>query len=262
MGLKSFLSEPSLDGVEIGSTQWFAAQRRIIASRPLVRQTYDRWYTTMLGDVASVPAHPSGDVLEIGSGSGYVKTIDPNVITSDIVPGHADLLIDAQELPFEAQSLRGILLTHVFHHIPDVRRFLREAIRTLVDDGVITMIEVAHTPLSRLLFGRFHPEEYRSGVGGWELDLSRPCGGANQALSWIVFKRDLQTFNREFPEFVVECVELLPWLGYLFSGGATRRNLVPGRLADVILKADENAKALDPFFSLHWHIRVRRRARA
>lgn len=259
MGLRSLLSEPALDGVEIGSPQWFGAQRDIISARPLVRNTYERWYRTMLEDAASVPADRAGDVLEIGSGSGYVKSIDPSVITSDIVPGHADLLIDAQELPFAPRSLRAIMLTHVFHHIPDVRRFLQEAMRTLVDGGVITMIEVAHTPLSRLLFGRFHPEEYRSGVRGWDLDTSRPCGGANQALSWIVFKRDAGILAREFPDLVVEEIELLPWLGYLFSGGATRRNLIPEAFAQAILKMDAKTKPLDPFLALHWHIRVRKR---
>lgn len=256
--MKTLLAEPALDGIEIGSTAWFTAQQNIIAARPLIRATYDRWYSAMLADVATVPDHESAKILEIGSGSGYVKRLNPNVVTSDIVPGNADLLIDAQELPFEDNSLRGILLTHVFHHIPDVNRFLAEARRTLVPGGVIAMIDVAHTPLSRLIFGRFHPEDYRSGALEWPLDPSRPCGGANQALTWIVLQRDRAIFERCFPELKLETIELLPWLGYLFSGGATRRNLVPGPLAEVIVKIDRAAEVFNPICALHWHIRIRK----
>lgn len=257
--MKNLLSEPALSGIEIGSTEWFTAQRSIISSRPLIRATYDRWYSTMLADVQSVPPERPGKILEIGSGSGYVKTLNPDVITSDVVPGNSDLVIDAQNLPFEDASLRGILLTHVFHHIPDITRFLTEALRTLVDGGVIAMIDVAHTPLSRLLFGRFHPEDYRSDAATWSLDMSRPYGGANQALTWMLFKRDRRLFEDRFPDLSLETIELLPWLGYLFSGGATRRNLVPNALARVIIKVDAAAELLNPICALHWHIRIRKR---
>jgi SAM-dependent methyltransferase len=254
------LEDPALTGVEIGTAQWFALQRSIIANRPLVKASYDRWYQAMLGDVATVPAERSGRILEIGSGSGYVKTIDADVVTSDIVDGHADLVVDAQQLPFDAASLRGILLTHVFHHIPDVSRFLDEAMRTLVPGGVIAMIDVAHTPLARLLFGNFHPEAYDMHAERWQLDPSGPCGGANQALSWIVFHRDRAAFERRYPGLRIECVERLPWLGYLISGGATRRDLVPKPLVPAIEALDAATRALDPLCALHWHIRIRKTA--
>ncbi len=178
----ALLGSPVLFGMEQGSPEWFEAQRQMILARPLVRMTYDRWYGTMLGDVASVPGDTGTPILEIGSGAGYVKTIDSRVITSDIVEGLSDRVVDAQQLPFSDGSLRGILLTHVFHHIPNVQRFLAEAYRTLVPGGVISLIDVAHTPLARLLFGRFHPEGYESSARDWTLDITQPVGGANQAL--------------------------------------------------------------------------------
>jgi SAM-dependent methyltransferase len=254
------LAEPLLDGLEMGSPEWFAAQRTIIATRPLVRQTYERWYGAMLADVASVRGYRDAKILEIGSGSGYVKTIDPRVITSDVVPGNVDMIIDAQRLPFDDASLRGILLTHVFHHIPDVTKFLHEAIRVLVPGGVIAMIDVAHTPLARLLFGRFHPEDYTSGRREWALDPDAPAAGANQALTWIVFQRDRAAFEASFPELRLECIERLPWLGYLFSGGVTRRNLIPDPIARAIGRLDAIATVANPLCSLHWHIRVRKQA--
>jgi len=257
---RDLLDSPELLGIEPGSPEWFEIQRKFILSRPLVRSTYDQWYRAMLADVASVPLERPGDILEIGSGSGYVKTINPTVITSDIVEGHSDRVVDAQALPFSNESLRGILLTHVFHHIPDVRRFLSEAERTLVPGGVISMIDVCHTPLARLLFGRFHPEGYDSSAREWALDSSQAMAGANQALTWIVLRRDRELFVKEWPMFALECCELLPWLGYAMSGGVTRRDLVPRGAVKLISVLDKIATIANPLCALHWHIRIRKLA--
>lgn len=256
--MPELLEDPALAGIEIGSEQWFEAQRTIIASRPLVRETYDRWYSDMLRDVRSAPDFQDTRVLEIGSGAGYVKNVDPSVITSDVVGGHADMIVDAQNLPFQDASLRGILLTHVFHHIPDVTKFLAEAMRVLVPGGVVTMIDVAHTPLSRLIFGRFHPEKYDHNVTEWELDTSGTYGGANQALSWMVFVRDRALFESRFPSLTIECIEYLPWLGYMLSGGGTRRDLIPASLVPAVRALDSVFTTLNPLCALHWHIRLRK----
>lgn len=245
-------------GLEPGSTEWFEAQRRFILSRPLVRRSYDDWYGRMLSDVATVEG--SGIVLEIGSGAGYVKTLDPTVVTSDIVEGHSDRIVDAEALPFGDNALRAILLTHVFHHIPNVRNFLNEAQRTLVPGGVISMIDVAHTPLARLLFGRFHPEGYDSYALDWRLDAKQPMGGANQALTWLVFRRDYAAFAREWPGLRLECIEHLPWFGYAMSGGVTRKNLVPAGVVGVIGALDSLTTVVNPICALHWHIRIRKTA--
>lgn len=254
----AILEEPALAGVEIGSSEWFAIQSQIIASRPLVKDAYDAWYGAMLADVATAPDDGDKRVLEIGSGSGYVKTLDPTVITSDIMEGHADMVVDAQALPFGDSSLRGILLTHVFHHIPDVRLFLNEAVRTLIPGGVIAMIDVAHTPLSRLFFGNFHPEAYEHRASEWRLNTSGTYGGANQALSWIVFRRDYKIFASQFPQLRLECVEYLPWFGYLLSGGATRRDLIPKNAVGVVRLLDSASRIMNGACALHWHLRIRK----
>lgn len=253
---RQLFEEPTLDGVALGSEEWFEAQRSIIDARPLIKAAYDRWYGAMLADVATV--EHKGKILEIGSGSGYVKLLNPDVITSDVVPGHADMIIDAESLPFEDRSLRGILLTHVFHHIPHIDKFLNEAQRALVPGGVISMIDVAHTPLSRLVFGKFHPEAYEHKAKSWELDTSGPYGGANQAMTWIVFKRDRAHFKQKYPGLRVEAVEYLPWLGYLLSGGATRRNFIPDAAVPLINGVDTLTSFLNPLCALHWHIRLRK----
>ena len=151
----AFLEEPRLHGIEPGSPRFFELQRQIIQERPLMREAYEVWYQRLLEDERSVPGEPGArDLLELGSGGSYLKELCPRVITSDVVAGVADRVIDGRVLPFEDGSLRAIFLTHVFHHIPDVGAFLQEAERVLVPGGVISMIEIPHTPLARFFFNR------------------------------------------------------------------------------------------------------------
>src|SRR5262249_2028772 len=154
----------------------------------------------------------------------------PGLITSDVVEGVADRVIDARSLPFETGSLGAIFLTHVFHHLPDATLFLREASRVLKPGGVIAMVEVAHTRFAKFFFSNFHPEPYDDTTPTWEFSQADSMLDSNQALSWIVFKRDVARFHKLFPEFSLEPPEFLPWFTYLLAGGVTMRNVIPGFL--------------------------------
>jgi SAM-dependent methyltransferase len=254
-----FLQEPRFVGVSESSPEWFEIQREVIRSRPLMRRCYDIWYSQLLQDCERVPAG-GGQLLELGSGGSFLKDRCPELITSDVVPGFAERVIDARDLPFEAESVRGIFLTHAFHHIPDVERFRREASRVLVPGGVVAMIEVAHTPFARFFFDRFHPEPYDDTVDRWSFEQEDTMMDSNQALSWIVFERDRERFESLFPEFAILDSNTLPWFSYLASGGVTRRNLVPAPLARVIGAMDALLRPLDALMSLHWHLAVQKRA--
>src|SRR5260370_7195388 len=99
-------------------------------------------------------------MVELGSGGSSFADLEPGLITSDVVPDVAERVIDARNLPFADESVRALMLTHVFHHIPDAQAFLKEAQRTLIPGGVVSLIEVAHNPLARFFFRHFHHEPY------------------------------------------------------------------------------------------------------
>jgi len=255
-----WLDEPQLRGVAPGTRSFFEIQRRIIQQRPILRAIYEQWYRELLADEATVPRRPEGGALvELGSGGSLLRESCPQVITSDLIEGVADRVIDGRELPFADRSLRALFLTHVFHHIPDVERFLREAERVLVPGGVIAMIEVTHTPFARLFFQHCHPEPYDDRASSWAFDQSDAMMDSNQALSWIVFFRDRERFERLFPDLQVAPPTFLPWLSYLVSGGVTKRNLVPPFLVPAIRALDRLLRPLDPSLALHWHLTVRKR---
>jgi hypothetical protein len=129
----------------------------------------------------------------------------------------------------------------------------------LVPGGVIAMIEVPHTPFARFFFRHFHPEPYDDRATSWAFQQSDAMLDANQALSWIVFFRDRERFERLFPGLSIDPPCFLPWLGYLASGGVTRRNLVPALLLPVFRALDRLLRPLDPWLALHWHLTLRKR---
>lgn len=252
----SLFVNPHIVGKKIGTPEWFISQREMIFSKPAVRRCYDLWYSKLIKDVHSVVRE--GHVVELGSGSSFIKELMPEVITSDVVTGPVDLVADGRHLPFADGSVKALLLTHVFHHIPDVRSFFREAERVLVPGGVISMIDCAHTPLSRAFFGKMHPEPYDYKERNWNFQPGDNMMASNQALTWMVFHRDIERFRKEFPNLSYEGFEYLPWFGYLLSGGVNLRSLVPSFAAEAVETLDEMLKSIDSWAAIHWHITVRR----
>jgi len=220
-----WLEHPLTKGIPLDSPLTTERRRAIVAGKPFLRQIYDEWYRSLAQRLPSGP----GRVLELGSGAGFFDEYVPDVIRSEVFHcSGLDVIADACQLPFAADSLRAIVMTDVFHHVPDVRRFMREASRSVRPGGVIAMVEPWSTTWSRFIYSRFHHEAFRPDVGPWEFEATGPLSSANGALPWIVFSRDRATFEREFPQWTVE--EITPGmpLRYLLSGGISLRALMPG----------------------------------
>jgi len=254
----AWLKEPSLKGLRPGEPEFFAAQKRLIHNRSLLKWNYDDWYSRLLADIRSAP--PDGLIVELGSGGSYLKDLEPSTLTSDVEAGIAERVIDARKLPFEANTVRALVLTHVFHHIPQVDAFLKEAERVLMPGGVISMIEVAHTPFARFFFKNFHHEPYDDRRTEWSFSQADSMMDSNQALAWMVFVRDRAEFERRFPALKIEKMEFMPWFTYFLSGGVTMRDIIPGFFHGPLLLAERVLQPVTPIFSLHWHILVRKRA--
>jgi len=252
-------AHPKLKEHPMGSPAWFAAQREMIDSKPAIKRCYDLWYELLLKDADSVaPPHRTGTIVELGSGLSYIKRIRPEVITSDVAPGIADRVIDGRSLPFPDASVQALLLTHVFHHLPDVAVFFQEASRVLAPGGVISIVDETHTPFARFFFSKVHPEPYDDARRDWSFPEGHTMLDSNQALSWIVFFRDAVEFRRQFPALRLEGFRYLPWFSYLLSGGVNLRSFAPRFCAPLLPAVDRLLKPLDGLFAIHWHLTVRR----
>jgi SAM-dependent methyltransferase len=220
-----WLEHPLTKGMPLDSPLTTELRRSIIAGKPFLRRIYDEWYRSLAHRIPSGP----GRVLELGSGAGFFVEYVPAVIRAEIFQcSGVDVIADACQLPFAADSLRAIVMTDVFHHVPDVRRFMGEASRAVRRGGVIAMVEPWTTTWSRFIYGRFHHEPFRPDAACWEFEGTGPLSSANGALPWIVFARDRTTFEREFPQWTVEEISLGMPLRYLLSGGISLRALMPG----------------------------------
>ncbi|MGE0470213.1 MAG: class I SAM-dependent methyltransferase [Nitrospira sp.] len=198
-------------------------RRRIIQDKAFLRALYVEWYERI---IKVLPCR--NDVLELGSGAGFLQKVLPGVITSEVfdTPG-VRLIANACELPFPDKSLDAIVMTDVFHHIPDVGRFVLEATRCIRPGGKIVMIEPWRTIWSEWVYTHFHSEPF-SLDSGWKIPRTGPLSGANGALPWIVFQRDRALFETQYPQWHIRNIEPMMPFSYLLSGGVSMRSFVPG----------------------------------
>lgn len=216
----------------------FGEIRARLASKPALRAFYQQTYEKFAACLQRTPN--SGKILEIGSGAGFLKAVIPDVITSDILPyPGVDAVVDATALPFPNSSLRLICLLNTFHHIADVEKFLSEAVRCLVPGGKVFMVDHHRGWLSDLLYRYGHSEPFDPSAPQWRFETSGPLSGANAALSWIVFRRDLSRFERRFPNLQLVTYRAHSPLLYWLSGGLKNWTLVPGAAVSVVGIVDE-----------------------
>lgn len=223
--LKSWFAHPLTKGLNLDDPGTTDLRRRIIQEKIFLHAIYEEWYSLL---ITSIPEGAEA-VLEIGSGAGFFKSIFPEVITSEcFYLSDIDMVLDASSLPFKDGSLKAIIMTDVFHHLPKPRLFLGEASRCLCRGGVVAMVEPWLTPWSRFIYTRFHHEPFQSDAKEWEFPAAGPLSGANGALPWIVFKRDREQFEREFPQLKIDSIEPMMPVRYLLSGGVSLISLQPG----------------------------------
>ena len=230
--LKVFLSHPLASSVDPDSAEYHLIRARIIQQKPLLSRIYLKWYRIL---ERSIPKDTDGIVVEIGSSTAFSKQVMRGVITSDIVDtSRVDIVLDGQYLPFKNDSLRAIVMVDTFHHIPNVELFLRAAAKCVKTGGVIAMIEPWATLWSTLIYKYFHHEPFDKCTPNWRIQSGRPLTFSNQALPWIVFKRDRKIFQKKFQELEIASINLHSPFRYLLSGGVSLRSLWPDKLYSVL----------------------------
>ena len=168
-------------------------------------------------------------------------------MTSDTIPYEGvDRVVDATMMPFADESLRAICMTNVFHHIPDVEAFLREATRCLIPGGRVLIVDQHPGWISTPIYKNIHHEPFRMNAVDWRFDSTGPLSGANGALAWIVFRRDRKRFEASFPE--LELTQYRPHspLRYWLSGGLKPWSLLPQWAFGVATKLDRALIAIAP----------------
>lgn len=200
---------------------------RRIREKGALRQLYQETYQKFAACIERCPV--GGQIIELGSGGGFAKEVIPQLTTTDVLDySSIDRVVDATRMPFTDNSLRCILLYDVFHHIPAVESFLREAERCLKPGGRIFMVDMHPGLIGKPILKYGHHEAFDDETEEWAFEASGPLSSANGALAWMVFRRDRNRLSR-----VVPGLRLLHYtphtpLRYWLSGGLKWWSLLPG----------------------------------
>jgi len=210
---------------------------QIVKNKPFLRKLYTDFYKELERTIDKA----NGKMLvELGSGGGFIKEIIPNVITSDILEiPNVDKVFSATEMPFENGDVGAFLMIDVLHHIAEPKAFFAEATRSLDVSGKIVMIEPANTLWARFIYSNFHHELFET-QADWTLEAGGPLSTANGALPWIIFSRDREIFEKEFPSLRIVAMRNHTPFRYLLSGGLSYRQLTPS-FTYLLVKAAEFA---------------------
>ncbi len=98
------LQHPLTKGANLDDPKTTSLRLDIIRSKPFLMKIYEEWYNLIKDQY-----NPDSEVLEIGSGAGFMKDYILNLITSDLfsVPG-VNMVIDAQGIDISDASLDAI----------------------------------------------------------------------------------------------------------------------------------------------------------
>jgi hypothetical protein len=222
--LKKWLAHPLTRNLDIDDPQTTHLRQQIIQEKIFLKRIYEEWYRAILGVLPS----GQGAVLELGAGGGFLRDFIPDLITSELFYcPNLKIVMDGLRLPLVAHSLRGLVMTNVFHHVPHIRAFFAEATRCVRPGGVMAMIEPWVTPWSRFIYKKLHHEPFEPETESWDLPRSGPLSGGNDALPWVIFRRDRAQFEQEFPEWRIELIRPMMPFRYLVSGGVAMRGFAP-----------------------------------
>lgn len=225
MSLKDLLKLPEAGSIQdLNSPLTAKLHSQIIQNKRFLRHLYLDFYNEFKKSIQDLP---KGALVEIGSGSGFIKEVIPEVITTDVFSGlNIDKVFLATSMPFESNTVAAFFMFDVLHHINNPLTFFNEANRCLLNHGKIIMIEPYNSLWGRFVYKNFHHEPFDISAG-WEILTSGRLTGANGALPWIIFFRDREKFQKHFPELKIRRLTPHTPFRYLISGGLSYKQLLP-----------------------------------
>lgn len=201
-----------------------------LRNKSYLRNLYCFWYSEIKNNLPE----KQNCILELGSGGGFLKEHIPRLITSDVqLISELDFQIDAREIPFQVGYLCSIVGTNVLHHIPEIWKFFQEADRVLTHGGRLVFIEPWPTFFSWPIYKFLHHEPFDM-KSDWSIPFGGPLTAANGALPWIIFSRDRQKFENDYPRLRIIKIEPFMPLSYLVSGGIEQRWPLPAWFFSIV----------------------------
>ena len=254
-----------LENIDVDSDELITFHRDILLNKKIINNVFHEFYTTCyeLSKDYSKTDNKDGLRIEIGSGSSLFKYYYPDIISTDIkTHEHNDMSLDAQNMEnIEDNSIESFFAINCFHHFPNPEKFFRELDRTLKSGGTCVVIDPYFGLLSSFLYKRmFATESFDKSQKDWHYISDGPMNGANQALSYIVFFRDIENFLKENPNLeIVKTTRFNNYLRYLFSGGLNFKQLVPDFMEKPLKIMEFLLRPINSLFALHHIVVIRKK---
>jgi SAM-dependent methyltransferase len=261
--LRGLLTPPEVERLEVDDAARLDVHAAVLRGKPMLEAVFRECHDAFMQRDARYFGDTPGERIELGAGVAPVRDTYPDVLATDVVPGKGlDRVLDAQALDLPDAGVRALFGQNCFHHFPDPARFLAEAERVVRPGGGVILIEPYHGPVASVLYKRlFASEDFDKRMPGWTTAATGPMTGANQALSYIVFRRDRAEFERRFPGLELVSEEPLGnYIRYLASGGLNFRQIAPTRAAGLLARVERLLAPANRWLALHQIVVLRRRA--
>jgi SAM-dependent methyltransferase len=259
--LLDLLRDPLIKNVNVDGSDRLVAHRSMLKNKPLLREVFQDFHRTFRRlDEKYFSA--LGSRIELGAGVAPIRESYPDVLATDVVyDPYLDLVLDAENMNLSDSSVRVFYGQNCFHHFPHPDHFFSELDRVLAVGGGAILLEPYYGPFASFLFKRlFKTEGFDKEFPSWQTPVAGPMNGANQALSYIVFKRDRVEFERKHPKLEIIHQELCKnHFKYLISGGLNFRQLLPTWMSPVINFFQRILFPFNCWTSLHHVIVIRKK---
>jgi SAM-dependent methyltransferase len=113
--------------------------------------------------------------------------------------------------------------------------FLKEVHRVLRVNGRLVVFDPYWGLLARFVYRFLHQEKFDANAKTWSFTSTSPWD-SNQALTYLLLRRDRIKFEKEFSFFKIEEHEKLIGPSFLLSGGVSRRTIISGKFLSSLLK--------------------------
>jgi len=218
------------------------AYRDVWQRKPALRAVYGDIYHRIGAQMNA------GRTLEIGGGSGNLKALRPQTISTDIqFAPWLDAVCDAQRLPFAAEQFDNVVMVDVLHHIEFPLHALQEFHRVLRPDGRLIFCEPAITPLGGLFYRLFHEEPVDMSadpLAEGTISEGRDPWLSNQAIPTLLTGKYRDRLATLLPGLQLATIERFSFLAYPLSGGFKQWSLLPSALAQPLLSAEWSVRRL------------------
>jgi len=259
--IRALLSHPDVNSIDINDGSRIEAHAGILNRKKMLKIVFCEFHDCMKR-LGQQHLSVKGLEIEIGAGVSALKNSYPDVLATDIV--HApdlDMVLDAESMDLPDNSVGVFYGQNCFHHFSRPDNFFAEIERVLISGGGVVLLEPYYGPFASFLFKKlFLTEGFDKKTSSWEALNTGPMLGANQALSYIVFKRDYDQFRLKYPMLEVVHHELAHnYVKYLLSGGLNFRQIIPDSAIRPINFLEKLMRPLSSIFALHHFIVIQKK---